>query len=262
MCTDSSSLLAPAAAARLGVDVVPVAVTLDGEPFDEGANGIDEFYARLRAGAVATTSQPNPSYFAAAYARAASEGAESLVSIHLDARISGTIASAETAAREAPIPVVVVDTRTVSFGVAVCVRTASDAAAVGASAYEVAHAARELGRRIQNVFVARARTGGRLPPDTGWSLMRFADGVASPLAACPTLDAAVAEMAQLVVRNGHGVAAAVGHAGGEAEKAADALAHAILDGNRGSTVERYRVGAPVGAHTGPESLGAFWWSRE
>ena len=95
-------------------------MALDGEPFDERADAIEDFYARLRAGAVATTSQPSPADFARAYARAATEGAESILSIHLDARTSGTIASAESAARDAPIPVIVVDTRTVSFGVAVC----------------------------------------------------------------------------------------------------------------------------------------------
>ncbi|MGH3110054.1 MAG: DegV family protein, partial [Gaiellaceae bacterium] len=99
ICTDSSSLIPASAAASLGVDVVPVAVTLDDEPFDELTSSLDWFYARLRAGATVTTSQPTPFDFATAYERAAARGSESVISIHLDARVSGTVSAAEVASR-------------------------------------------------------------------------------------------------------------------------------------------------------------------
>jgi fatty acid-binding protein DegV len=76
LCTDSSSLLSPAAAHELGVEVVPVPVALDGEPFD---GTVDAFYERVRTGAVATTSQPSPGAFLEAYERAASDGAASVL---------------------------------------------------------------------------------------------------------------------------------------------------------------------------------------
>jgi len=239
--------------------VVPIAVALDGEHFDERAGAVEDFYARLRAGAVATTSQPSPADFTRAYTRAATEGAESILSIHLDARTSGTIASAENAARDAPIPVIVVDTRTVSFGVAVCVCAAREIAAAGGSPEESADAALELGSRIENVFVARAGPGGRVPAEAGWALLRFADGAASVIAACETIDEAVDAMTRCVLASGPQVPAAVGYAGREMEPAADALAHRILSTEGALAVERYRVGASVGAHTGAESLGVFWW---
>ena len=56
-----------------------------------------------------------------------------MISIHLDERVSGTAGSAEIAAREAPIPVNVVATETVSFGVGICARAAAEALAAGAS---------------------------------------------------------------------------------------------------------------------------------
>ena len=58
--TDSSALLPASVAAGLGVEVVPVPVTLGGEPFDELTSSVDWFYERLRAGAEATSSQPSP----------------------------------------------------------------------------------------------------------------------------------------------------------------------------------------------------------
>jgi fatty acid-binding protein DegV len=258
-CTDSSSLLSAATAVRLGVEVVPVPVTLDGEPFDEGMSSLDWFYERLRAGAVATTSQPSPGDLEAAYERAASRGAQSLVSIHLDSRLSGTVASAEIAARGAPLPVTVVDTRTVSFGVALCVRAAASAAAKHGSAGDAALAASRLGARMHNAFVALGGPGGRIPVVGGWTLFRFADGAASPIWDCASEDEAVERMASLALRDGQPVSAAVGHAGRALESAADQLAHRLEETEPVVSVERYRVGASVGAHTGADSFGVFWW---
>jgi DegV family protein with EDD domain len=258
LCTDSSSLLSPAAAASLGVDVVSVPVTLDDELFDDRMSSLDWFYERLRVGARATTSQPTPADFASAYERAAARGAETVVSIHLDSRVSGAVASAESAARESPIPVTVVDTKTVSFGVAVCVRAAAHAAARHHSAGDAAIAASRLGARMQNAFVALGSPGGRVPTVGGWMLFRFAEGAASPVWECASEIEAVERVASLVSR-GERQLAAVGHAGRAQEATADRLAHRLADAESVLAVERYRVGASVGAHTGADSFGAFWW---
>jgi len=81
------------------------------------------------------------------------------------------------------------------------------------------------------------------------------------IATCGSVSEAVEEMARCVLRSGTRVSAAVGHAGREMEAAADALAHRILGKKNVPAVERYRVGASVGAHTGTESLGVFWWPK-
>jgi DegV family protein with EDD domain len=237
---------------------VPVPVALDGEPFDQDMSSLDWFYERLRAGAAATTSQPSPAELAAAYDLAASRGARSIVSVHLDARVSGTVSAAETAAEVSRIPVTVVDTRTVSFGVSVCVRAAAEVVAGGGSAGDAALAASRLGARMHNAFVARGSRGGRVPTLGGWTLFRFADGAAEPIWDCASEAEAVERMATLALRDEHPIAAAVGHAGRALEPAADRLAHRLTDAGI-SSVERYRVGASVGAHTGPDSFGVFWW---
>lgn len=242
----------------MDVEMVPIPVTLGGRPFDETVESVDGFYDRLRVGTVATTSQPSPADFAAAYDRAADRGATSVVSIHLDRRVSGTVTSAEMASRAARLPVTVVDTGTLSFGVAVCVRAAARVATEGGSAHDAAEAASRLGAKMENVFIARAAPGGRVPAATNWALMRFADGATATIGASESVAEAVEQMAQPVLRSGAG-SVAVGHAGSEMEGAADTLAHRILGAETGLAVERYRVGASVGAHTGPESLGAFWW---
>jgi hypothetical protein len=54
----------------------------------------------------------------------------------------------------------------------------------------------------------------------------------------------------------------VGHASATTERAADELAAALRALADVELVERYRVGAAVGAHTGPLSFGAFWWPAD
>jgi fatty acid-binding protein DegV len=181
ICTDSSTLFPGGVAEQLGVTIVPIAITLDGRVVDEHATPIDDFYARMSAGERATTSQPSPGELLDAYSTLASGGASDVLSIHLDGRVSGTTGSAELAAREAPIPVTVVDTRTVSFGVGLCVRAAAQALGAGASVHDAASLAAAVGTRQRNVFVAPQGPPGRLPAAAGWAVLKFADGAARPV---------------------------------------------------------------------------------
>ncbi len=61
----------------------------------------EEFYARLVADEhPPTTSQPPPKFFADAYRQAFAEGAEHIIVVTISGKLSGTFASAQTAARE------------------------------------------------------------------------------------------------------------------------------------------------------------------
>jgi len=259
--TDTSALFPVGVAERLGVSVVPIAIAFDGDTFDEHARGIDDFYALLCDGATATTAQPSPGAFLDAYSAAAAAGAREVLSIHLDARVSATVASAELAADEASIPVTVVDSGTVSFGVGVCVRAAAKAVAAGASARDAVTVVRRLGSELHNVFVARGGARGRVPDEPEWAVLEFVDGKTSVREACVTVDEAAEVMAGRVPQEAPAWAA-VGHAAEAMRPAADALAVLLASSSRVISVERYRVGAAVGAHTGPFSFGAFWWPSE
>ena len=258
VCTDSSALLGEHDVARLGIEVVPIAIVLDGERV-QGNLETDGFYARLSAGATVATSQPSPAEFAAVYAAAAARGARSVLSIHLDERVSGTAGSAEIAAREAPIPVSVVATGTVSFGVGICARAAAEALMAGASADDAATRARRLGSTVRNVFVAPGAPGGRVSQPADWTVLVFADGETRPLATCAGVVAAVDLMVEHILASSQPIRAAVGHAAAVSERAADDLAAKLASSASVRELERYRVGPAVGAHTGPFSFGAFWW---
>lgn len=258
VCTDSSALLAKHDAARLGIEVVPIAILLDGEQV-QGDLDADDFYGRISAGARVATSQPSPAEFAAVYAAAAARGEQSVISIHLDERVSGTAASAEIAAREASHPVRVVATETVSFGVGVCARAAAEALAAGASPGAAATLARRLGSRVRNVFVAPGAPGGRVSQPADWTVLVFAEGETRPLATCEGAVEAVDLMVEHILAASPPIRVAVGHAAAVVEPDADDLAGALTGSASVIELERYRVGPAVGAHTGPFSFGAFWW---
>lgn len=255
LCTDSSSLLTVTAAAELGVHVVEVPVTLGGRPFD-GAS--DVFYERMRTGVVATTSQPSPGAFLEAFERATVGGATSLLSLHPDRRISGVALSAQIAAADAPIPVLVASLPTTSYGVAVCVRAARAALAAGATAGEAAAEATRVAEALDNVFASRSTPGGLVVSSAPeWAVLRFDSAGAQHVSSHDSAAQASDAMAS-IVRFHAPALVAVGHAAREVEPDADRLAHELLR-SPGGTVERYRVQPSVGAHTGPDTFGAFWW---
>ncbi|HUG65974.1 MAG TPA: DegV family protein [Gaiellaceae bacterium] len=260
VCTDSSSLLTGDEAVRLGVTVAPIAVTLDGEPFDEISAGVDRFYERFAAGALAMTAPPSPGELLARYVALADGGAGEVLSIHLDRRLSGTAASAELAGEESPVPVTVVDVETASFGLGLCVREAVRHLEAGASAGEAGAAARELAGLVRNAFVAPTGAGGRVPSRPSWAVLELAQGAVSVVGECATLDEAVGVMARMV-ESERPRRASVGHAAAAVGAAADTLA-GTLERDQGLVVERYRVGAAVGAHTGGLSFGVFWWPAD
>ena len=258
VCTDSSALLTKHDVARLGIEVVPIGIVLDGELAQADLDP-EGFYARLAAGVTVATSQPSPAEFAAVYAAAAARGARSVISIHLDERVSGTAGSAAIAAREAPIPVHVVATGTVSFGVGICARAAAEALTAGASPRAATTLARRLGSTVRNVFVAPGAPGGRVSQPADWTLLVFVDGETRPLATCAGAVEAVDLMVEHILASSQPIRAAVGHAAAVSEPAADDLAAKLASSASVRELERYRVGSAVGAHTGPFSFGAFWW---
>lgn len=259
LCTDSSAQLPASVVAELELEVVPIGITVDGVPYEESDLDVERFCARLSEGIRATTSQPSPGRFAAAYATVAARGAREVLSIHVGGKVSGTIGSAELAAREASVPVTVVDTGTASFGVGVCVLAAAEAIEAGASVAEAAAVIEQLAPTIGNVFVAGGAPGGRVPSRDGLPVLFFAEGRTETLGSAESLEDAAGIMAQHVLSQGGPVRTAVGHAASRTAPAADLLAVALERSRHVAEVLRYRAGPSVGAHTGPLSFGAFWW---
>ena len=259
ICTDSSAQLPAALVERLHAIVVPTSIAVGERTFDEQELDLDEFYGWLASGRRVTTSQPSPARFAEAYASAAERGAGSVVSIHVGANLSGTVGSAELAAREAPLPVEVVDTGTASFGVGICVLAAADALAAGGSAAEAADAVGRVVPRIGNVFVAEPPAKGRIQTGSRPQVLSLVGATAESLGSATSAEQAARAMVAHIGAQAGSLRVAVGHADVSVAAAADQLAAAVEALPGVNEVMRYRVGPSVGAHTGGSSFGAFWW---
>jgi DegV family protein with EDD domain len=173
--TDTTHYLPPALLADLDVREVSLYVGWDGglrresEIADLGA-----FYDELRTAAtVPATSQPSVGDVLEVYEPLLAEGRD-IVSIHLSAGLSGTMASAQQAraATATPERVEVVDSETGCGGLGLAVLAAARAASAGASREEVAEAARRARAGLRMWFCVDTleylRRGGRVGAAQSW----------------------------------------------------------------------------------------------
>lgn len=165
---DSSASIPGVLAREWGIDVVPLEVIVSGESFPEGLGMTSEdVIEALEDGRYVTTSQPSVGALLEEYRRAAEAGAEGVVSIHISGEVSGTVNAAELAARKSPIPVEVVDSRTLSMALGFTALAAAAFAKKGAIRGEVAYEARRVAASSSVLFTVDTldylRRGGRVP---------------------------------------------------------------------------------------------------
>jgi DegV family protein with EDD domain len=261
--TDSAADLPPSLARSLGIRVVPLVVTFGDRSFRDGEElEPDDFWARLDAAAEPPmTAAPPPADFAAAYAEAAERGAEGIVSVHLAGELSRTVRSAETAAREAALPVEVVDARAVSMGEGLVALAAAWAARAGGRLAEVAAVARSCPPRTRMFAMADGveylRRGGRLgaAKATVSDLLRIRpiltvrEGVPELAGTARTRSRAITDVLERAAAPAE--AAAVIHS--NAPEAAEVIER-VREATGVAPVEA-RFGAVLGAHLGPAALG-------
>lgn len=168
---DSAASLPPALAKKWGIAVVPLQVIVDDHSFREGEQITPaEVLAHLLDKRAVSTSQPSVSAFVQAYRRAADQGASAIVAVLISGEMSGTVNAAIAAAHESPIPVEVVDSRSVAMGTGFAAMAAAATAARGAGLDEVAQRARTVAESALCVFTLDTleylKRGGRVSAAT------------------------------------------------------------------------------------------------
>jgi len=273
LVTDSNSQIPPSLAARYGVTVVPLPVTIDGVAYLEGVDiDADGFYRRFQDGATpeVATAQPSPGQFAAVYDRLVAGGAEAILSVHIGSAISGTVNSARLAAASLglAVPVRIVDTGTASFAISLCAWAAAEALASGAGVDEAAEVAEATAARVGNVFVVRAlglaRAGGRLAGDeqaaesAGIPVLSMDGGAMHVVGQAADLSQVADLMAAHVRGAGPDLRVGVGVSDAAVNAVGDELERRLTAAPEVREVARYRVGPSVGAHTGPGTVGVMY----
>ena len=264
LVTDSTAYLPADLVASRHVLVVPVQVVVGGRPFDEGTEITPaEVAEALRAWSVVTTSRPSPERFAKAYVAAAEAGATAVGSAHLSGDMSGTYDSAVLAAREASIPVVVVDTRRVAMAMGFAVLEGARVAESGADVETVAQAVRDRAAASSALFYVDTldylRRGGRIGAATALvgqalavkPILELADGQVVPLEKVRTTSKALARLEELVIERAAGRPCDIAVHHLDAAARAEALAGHLVSRLADSRVLVSEVGAVVGAHVGP-----------
>lgn len=146
------------------IGVVPINIQFGTETFEEGIS-IDQttFYKKVETlGIIPQTSQPSPAQFAAAYRAAAQQGYDTIVSLHVTGKLSGTVNSAILAAREVADAV-----RVLPFD------SLAGSAALGFLCVEAAELAR-AGTRVEDIIAALEQKRARLRLHLTLATLRYA----------------------------------------------------------------------------------------
>ncbi|MFF3324403.1 DegV family protein [Streptomyces sp. NPDC002889] len=266
--TDSTAYLPHPAMERHGITAVPLTVVLGDRALEEGT----EISARSLALALqkrrpVTTSRPSPEMFAAAYRASAEAGATGIVSLHLSAEFSGTYDAAVLAAKDAPVPVRVVDTGMVAMAQGFCALAAAATAEAGGSLDEAVAAAEKRAAGTSAYFYVDTldylRRGGRIGAAQALlgsalamkPLLQLEGGRIGPLEKVRTASKAIARLEEIAVERAGAspVDIAVHHLA--APERAAALADRLRARVPGlAELHLSEVGAVIGAHTGPGLL--------
>src|SRR4051812_29395319 len=270
--TDSTAYLPDDFVDAHGITVVPLQVAVGGVASEEGRGGS---FSPPREWWHVTTSRPAPERFGRAYKEAAGAGATAVASVHLSGEMSGTVDSARIAADSAPIPVKVVDSRSIGMGLGFGVMAAVQAAAAGAGLEQVADAALRRVRATRSLFyvdtLEHLRRGGRIGAAAtllGSALMmkpllRITGGRIAPLEKVRTTSRALARLEELAVdlAGDREVDVAVQHVA--ASSRAAALVARLRDRiPRLGSLYVGEAGPVVGAHVGPGMLGVVVSRRD
>lgn len=273
--TDSASDLDAAERRRLRVEVIGIRVFFGEDAYLEGENmTVAQFYGMLsEAAELPKTAQITPLEFEERF-RPHIEAGDDIVVLPLSKELSGTYGNAVAAAAQFPEGRVrVVDTRQVTFGLALMVQEAAAMRDAGADVASVARAMEALSGRIRLYAVVDdlkyLRMGGRLSSAgavVGTLLgvkpvISIEDGKVVCVQKVRGLKAGYASILERVQKEADtGRRIYLGHS--DAPALMEELAAAASGLLEGAPVHRSSIGPVVGTHAGPGCAGIAFIAKD
>jgi DegV family protein with EDD domain len=256
--------------------VVPLYVRFGEESFRDYVE-LDPrgFYRRLREAAeLPTTSQPTPQDFLSIYH--ALSGYERVYSLHISSKLSGTFQSATLAAAEdGSDRIRLVDTESASVGIGMLALAIQELLAAGTTDEEIQALIAQHRERAGILFtvdtlefLAKGGRIGRAKALMGSLLnvkpiLAIQDGEVVPVTRARGRAKAFDEFRkrfEAATTDGPGLAVGIAHA--EAEDAVEQLRAIVLAARPQAEVKLVTsLGAVVGTHAGPGTVGFFWFQR-
>ncbi len=276
--TDSTAYLPADLVEEFGIEVVPLEVVMGGMAHPESDVSSSDLAAALKRWVPVSTSRPSPAAVLDGVKRLQEQGADEVVVVHLSGEVSGTCSASRLAARSAEIPVHVVDSRSLAMGLGYAVLAAARAAREGADGEAVVRAAQETAAATHVWFcvdtLEHLRRGGRIGAAQALigsalavkPILHLVDGRVQPLEKVRTSTRAMARLVELAVEAAAGLAD--GDSSGDAP-VPNVTVHHLASATRAEhlaatltqklpgepTVRVVEVGAVVGAHVGPGTVG-------
>jgi len=275
--TDSSAGLFSRLVEAYDIQVVPLKVHFGMTTYREGEDlDIEQFYRLLsQAERLPTTSQPSAGEFYEVYSRLTANG-DSVISIHISSKVSGTCQSALAAKDMLPqADITVIDTLSVSAGHGMIVLAAAEAVRKGKSRDEVIALVERVINGIQIVFVVDTleylQKGGRIGGAAALAgtllnlkpLLEIRDGRVEPLAKVRSRKKALRRALEVLTERFRGqdsLRMTVLHA--ECPGEAEQLAQKVSERFDCTTVQLAEIGPVIGTHAGPGALGLAGYAEE
>jgi DegV family protein with EDD domain len=265
--TDSTADIPPALAEKLEITVVPCNVIFGERTYREGIDiSRGDFYRRMaEEEELPTTSQPSVEQFRQVY-RELGQRYGQIVSIHLSSSLSGTLNSAQLAARDLPeLEIAVVDSRQASIALGWLAIYAARAAEEGQLLEQIRALVKDMIPRIRVLamldtleYVQRLGRIGKAAALMGTLLnikpiIQVKDGEVLPLERVRSQRKALNRMVEMVRGMGPLQEVSVLHANAPslAERLREMLAPLHPEGEMIVT----EASTVVGAHTGPGAVG-------
>ncbi len=273
--TDSTCDLSQAEIEKLGAVMVPLSVSFGPEVFYDGQLSSDEYWERAGGTYWPKTSQPSAGAFERVFGAQLMAGYEVLC-LTLTGHHSGTHGTALAAARRLGDKVAVVDSRSVSIGMAWQVMAAAEAASEGAERQEIVALVEDMAKKTRLFAVLdtieNVRRGGRvsrvmplLNRMMGMfdlkAVLAMADGELGLVAALRSYEGALSRVRGETL--GFAPLEKIGVIHTRVPEMASAFADTLADmaGLDREEVRVVEVGPVLACHAGPRVLGAFLLSR-
>jgi DegV family protein with EDD domain len=269
--TDSTSDLPRELAEFHDIEVIPLRLTFGSDIYRDGIDlGRDRFYRMLAESAeLPTTSQPSPGEFSEVYERIFNRGdRESVVSIHLSAKLSGTFNSAQIGGRGFGDKVRYFDSGSASMGLGMQAIVAAEMARDGHSAEEIIRNLERL-KKGQRLFftlggVEYLIKGGRVGGAKGFlgkllglkPLLSLVDGEIIPIGKARSEDKLLEKIISILDGDVSGGRWAVGHAA--VPSILNKIIPVLKDRFKAEKIISGEIGPTVGTHAGPGTWGIFY----
>lgn len=265
--TDSTADMDEAEASALGISIVPLNVHWNGDTYlDKVELSTDDFYRKLKEEkGTPRTSQPSVGQFEDVYRRLLRES-DSILSVHISSKLSGTLNSAAIAAKQVVSDrIKVVDSLTTTYPLGVIALRTARAARDGAGLAECEELARRLIPRVKLVAAVDTleylRRGGRIGRAQAFAgtllsiklVFHLEGGVVEPVDRVRTRTATIKRTAEFAAQLGDVEEMAVLY--GDNPQPALELAHLLSSARPGIQFGLGRIGPVLGAHTGPGVYG-------